>query len=99
MFGPVTCRRAWDGDSWLCFVFSRRKLKRFAECLLRLVMLVAVPFVEPVCPLADHVRSHVLRLAAVPSRPLLGGFQELRARSGAALPFRNNQPVHFGSDI
>src|SRR5712675_70303 len=35
----------------------------------------------------------------MPSRPLLSDFQELRACSRAALPLRNDQPIHFGPDI
>ncbi len=62
-------------------------------------MLVAVPFVKPVRPLADHIRSHIHPAATPPSRPLLGGFQKFRSRSCAALAFRNDQTVYFGPDI
>src|SRR6266446_9762173 len=62
-------------------------------------MLVSVPFVKHVRPLADHIRPHIHPPAAAPSRPFLGGFQKLRARSCAALAFRNDQTIYFGSDI
>src|SRR5712671_6437251 len=75
------------------------ELKRLAKCLLRLVMLVTVPFVKPVGPLAHHVRSHIHSSAATSPGPLLSGFQQLRSRSHATLPLRNDQPIHFGPDI
>src|SRR4029077_16139392 len=81
-----------------CFL-AREKLKRLAERLLRLVMLVSVSFVKPVRPLADHVRPDVHPPAAAPARPFLGRFQKLRSRSRAALAFCNDQTVHFGSDV
>src|ERR1700682_443969 len=82
------------GCSWV-----KAELECFAERLLRLVMLVAVLFVKLVRPFADYIRSYIHPSAAAPSRPLLGGFQQLRASSRTPLAFRYDQPVHFGSDI
>src|ERR1700736_1848671 len=62
---------------FFCCCSVKAELECLAERLLRLVMLVAVLFVKLMRPLPDHVRSYVHRSAAVPSRPLLGGFQEL----------------------
>src|SRR6266404_4847826 len=74
-------------------------LQRFAEGLLRLVVLVAVSFVKLVRALANHVRSHGHALAAVLSRPIFRGCQQPRARSGASLPFGHDEAVHFGADL
>src|SRR6266850_2830502 len=72
-------------------------LQRFAKGLLRLVVLVAVPFVKLVRALANHVRSHGHALAAVLSRPIFRGCQQPRARSGASLPFGHDEAVHLGA--
>src|SRR6266850_6437292 len=72
-------------------------LQRFAEGLLRLVVLVAVSFVKLVRALANQVRSHGHALAAVLSRPLFRRCEQPRARSRASLPLSHDEPVHFGA--
>ena len=73
--------------------------ERFAEGLLRFVMLVAVAFVKLVRALAHYIRSNRHALAAVFPRPVLGSGQQSRARSQAALPFRDHKPIHFRANI
>src|SRR5260370_17638338 len=74
-------------------------LQRLAEGFLSLVMFVAVAFVEIVRTLANDVRADRHAFAAVFARPLFSGGKQLRACSQAALPFRDNQPVHFGANL
>ena len=75
------------------------QLERFAESLLRLVVLVSSSFVEFVRSLADYVRPYVHPSAAALSRPLLGSFQQFGAGPRATLPFRNDQTVYFGPHV
>src|SRR5713226_9611355 len=70
------------------------RLQRLAERFLRFVMLVAVAFVKPMRALANYIRSDRHALAAVFASPIFGGGKQLRARSEAALPFGNDEPVH-----
>src|SRR5216684_3013297 len=62
-------------------------------------MLVAVAFVEFVCALADYIGTDRYVFAAVLARPIFRGGQQPRARSQAALPFGNDQSVHFRADF
>src|SRR5467141_1261290 len=92
---PVTGKKSFkkvtsDGE-WL-------ELQRFAKRLLRFVMFVAVAFVKLVCALANYIGTHRHALTTVFARPIFGGRQQPRARSQAALPFRDYQPVHFRAD-
>ncbi len=50
------------------------ELEWLAECLLGLVMLVALPFVKLVRPLADYIRPHIHPSAAAKSCPRLSRF-------------------------
>src|SRR6266446_2352806 len=75
------------------------KLQRFAKRFLRFVMFVTVAFVELVRALADYVRSHRHPLTAMLARPILGDGQQQSACAQAALPFCDNQTIHFRSDL
>src|SRR6266478_1587914 len=77
----------------------KAELEWFAEGFLRLVVLVAVPFVKPVCALANHVGAHVHSRTAPPSRPFFRRFEQLGSGSQAALAFRNDEPVDFGTHL
>jgi hypothetical protein len=75
------------------------QLERFAESLLRLVVLVSLSYVKFVCSLADYVRPHVHPSATTLSRPFLSGFQQLGTGTRATLPFRNDQTIDFGPHV
>src|SRR5580704_6145573 len=69
--------------------------ERLAEGFLRLVMFVPLPFVKFVGALADHVGTHGHARTALPTRPILGGFEQARARTEAPLTFGHDEPVQF----
>src|SRR5467141_2449926 len=75
------------------------RLQRFAERFLRLVMLVTGTFVKLVRALANYIGTHRHALTTVFARPLFGGGQQPRARSQAALPVGDDQPVHFRAHL
>src|SRR5258707_3316158 len=104
--GRTCLRSKWKAASArVGSIFLRRlawvkaELEWFAEGFLRIVMLVALPLVELVGALANHVGAHVHGATAAPARPVLGSFQQLGAGAQAAMGFRDDQAIDLGSHI
>src|SRR5260370_9454785 len=62
-------------------------------------MLVTIAFVKFVGALANYIGTDRHALATVLARPIFGGGQQLGASSQVALPFGDDQPVHFRPDL
>lgn len=69
----------------------------FPEGLLRLVVLVSLPFIEFMGSLAKHVRPHRHPRAPLFASPILDRIKQFGSDSQIPLALGHDQPVQFGS--
>src|SRR5215470_1205397 len=84
-------QRCWNKNQFT------ESLQLFVKGFLRFVVFVAVAQIKSMRTVADNVGADRHAVAALGFGPFFGGLQKLCAGSAAALPFSDDQSIHFSA--